>query len=542
MRDKALGDIRDTLTDWFTATSGKSRQVFRYSSAWSSLIGYPADFFSDTELNDHHFHYGYYVVAAATLARFDPAWADSYGPMVEMLIRDVNSPDRGDAMFPYLRYFNAYSGHDYAAGPAPYDGGNNQESSSEAMNAAYGMIMWGEATGNKAIRDAGVYIYTTQAAAINDYWFNDNGEALPAGYTSPIVPVIWTNGGTGGLFFGNGERAYKFGINTLPVTGGFLYLTAGAAQRNYDALQAAPRLGGENANEWRDIHLSALALADGPAALAGLNQLGNYSVPASGGLPYTNEHGETKAHTYHWIANLAALGRVDRSLTANYPGAVAFTRNGAKSYVVTNVSGADLTVTFSDCTRVIAPRGKVTVTGPSAATLGSAPGGRGLSVPIPGWPACVADPDPEEPVDPGNPVDPAHPMDPETPIAPVTRPAPPLTRTPGPGAKTSTLKITRVTVTKGRYRKSKKAIRVRKAARVTIKFATSADFKPNAKVSLVIGKTIGRAKLVRKSARTWVAHVKVKAKVNTKRGKVTIRYGKAGKKPSIANRKLLRIR
>ena len=61
-----------TLTDWFTASPGKSEQLFYYDKNWGTLIGYPASYGSDQELNDHHFHYGYFIAAAATLARFDP--------------------------------------------------------------------------------------------------------------------------------------------------------------------------------------------------------------------------------------------------------------------------------------------------------------------------------------------------------------------------------------------------------------------------------------------------------------------------------------
>ena len=76
-RDAALGAIRSTLTDWFTASPGKSEQLFYYDKNWGTLIGYPASYGSDQELNDHHFHYGYFIAAAATLARFDPAWAST---------------------------------------------------------------------------------------------------------------------------------------------------------------------------------------------------------------------------------------------------------------------------------------------------------------------------------------------------------------------------------------------------------------------------------------------------------------------------------
>ncbi|GAB3932438.1 hypothetical protein GCM10027614_01630 [Micromonospora vulcania] len=165
-RTSALNAIRSTLTDWFTASAGKTSRVFYYDANWGTLIGYPASYGSDQELNDHHFHYGYFIAAAATLAKFDPSWATAsqYGTMVDLLIRDADNYDRTDTRFPYLRDFDIYAGHDWASGHGSFGSGNNQESSSEGMNFANALIQWGQATGNTAVRDAGVFLYTTQAA------------------------------------------------------------------------------------------------------------------------------------------------------------------------------------------------------------------------------------------------------------------------------------------------------------------------------------------------------------------------------------------
>src|SRR5690606_20387299 len=66
-RDSLVGAVRTRLTDWMTASPGETQRLFAYNQNWGTLIGYPASYGSDTELNDHHFHYGYYVVAAATV-------------------------------------------------------------------------------------------------------------------------------------------------------------------------------------------------------------------------------------------------------------------------------------------------------------------------------------------------------------------------------------------------------------------------------------------------------------------------------------------
>ena len=66
--------IETEMQTWFTATGGKSTNLFYYDPNWGSLIGYPASYGSDTSLNDHHFHYGYWIHSAALTGLFDPNW------------------------------------------------------------------------------------------------------------------------------------------------------------------------------------------------------------------------------------------------------------------------------------------------------------------------------------------------------------------------------------------------------------------------------------------------------------------------------------
>ena len=244
VRDGALGAIRETLTDWFTATPGKTEQVFYYDRNWGTLIGYPASYGSDEELNDHHFHYGYFIAAAATLARFDPDWAGAgqYGGMVDELIRDANNYDRTDTRYPYLRDFDIYAGHDWASGHGAFAAGNNQESSSEGMNFANALIQWGQVTGNTAVRDAGIFIYTTQAAAIGQYWFDVDGSTFPAGWKHTAVGMVWGDGGSYATWF-SAEPEKIQGINMLPITGGHLYLgyRPEYVRKNYQEIVAGRR-------------------------------------------------------------------------------------------------------------------------------------------------------------------------------------------------------------------------------------------------------------------------------------------------------------
>ncbi|WP_254909658.1 glycosyl hydrolase [Micromonospora sp. NBS 11-29] len=365
VRDKAVTAMKTRLTNWLTAGSGETGQLFYYDRNWGTLIGYPASYGSDEDLNDHHFHYGYFVAAAATVAKFDPGWAADtrYGGMVDLLIRDANNYDRADGRFPYLRDFDIYAGHDWASGLAPFFAGNNQESSSEGMNFANALIQWGQATGNTAVRDAGVYLWTTQSAAISEYWFDVYDENFPAAFGHKTVGMVWGDGGSYSTWFSAAPEMIQ-GINMLPITGGHLYLGdyPDYVKANYAELVANK---GGPPTVWQDIVWEFLALGDGDQALSNFR--------ANSG--FTSEEGESKAHTFHWIRNLAALGTVDTSITANHPLAKVFRKGTARTYVASNITARSLTVTFSNGTTLVVPAGKTATSGAYTWSGGSATGG-----------------------------------------------------------------------------------------------------------------------------------------------------------------------
>ncbi|EGX58436.1 putative glycosyl hydrolase [Streptomyces zinciresistens K42] len=335
-RDRLLGLIKGRLEEWFTV-GGASE--FSYDKEWRTLIGYPASYGSDQELNDHHFHYSYYVMAAAIVAQYDPAWAadSQWGGMVKQLVKDAANPSRNDSAYPFLRGFDVYAGHSWASGHSAFAAGNNQESSSESVNLSAALILWGSATGDKALRDQGVYMLTTESEAIAQYWFDADQQVYPQNFNNDVVGMVWGSGGAHSTWWtANPEEIH--GINFLPVTGGSLPLA-----REKDMLRRSvaemERENGGPAVEWRDVFWEVQALYDPGKAMEQWNQ-------GSGG--YTPEAGETKAHTYHWIATLNSLGAPDMSVTANTPTAVAFTGNGTTTYAAHNYGSQACSVLFSD--------------------------------------------------------------------------------------------------------------------------------------------------------------------------------------------------
>jgi endoglucanase Acf2 len=337
--------VKARLEDWLTATDPagkpKAKRVFAYEKRWGTLIGYPASYGTDVELNDHHFHYGYFIRAAAEIARRDPAWAkdERWGGMIKLLIRDIASADRQDKLFPFLRNFDPYAGHSWASGHARFADGNNNESSSEAMNAWYGMILFGQATGDRALRDLGIWLYTTEMTAIEDYWLGVHSDTFAKGYTASVVTMVWGGKGANGTWF-SAEPEAVHGINFLPITGGSLYLGRypDYVKKNWDAM-LAERKGGE-LRQWRDVLLMYRALSDPADALKRFDAIVEKLNP---------EDGNSLAATYHWIATMNALGQVDRMVSADHPQSATFVKDGKRTHAVYRGPGdARTAVRFSD--------------------------------------------------------------------------------------------------------------------------------------------------------------------------------------------------
>ena len=357
IRKELVKLLQTRLEAWFDGND--TERFFYYHRPWNTLIGYPDSYGSAETLNDHHFHYSYFIKAAATIAQYDPDWVKSehYGGMIDLLIRNCANYDREDKRFPWMRFFDPYAGHSWASGNAGFASGNNQESSSESMNFATSLILYGEAIGDKKIRDLGIFWHATEAEAIKNYWFDNDGAVFPKGFGSPCVGMIWGDGGTYGTWWtANPEEIH--GINFLPLTGGSLYLARDPefVRRNFDSLVAANKRfhnagfegDAEKLTTWQDIVFEYLALSDPVDADRRYQNNGANSK---------SEFGETKAHTAQWIAALKSLGKYDESVRANWPTAVSFTNKDKQIYVVYNASSETKPVKFSDGTSFDVPSG-----------------------------------------------------------------------------------------------------------------------------------------------------------------------------------------
>jgi endoglucanase Acf2 len=364
--------LKSELADWFTAETNGNLDTFKYfvyDDEWNTLLGLEEAFASHQQLNDHHFHYGYFVRAAAEICRMDISWcgADQYGPMIELLIRDF-AGDADDPMFPRLRNFDPANGFSWASGPANFVRGNNNESTSEAANAYGAIVLYGLITGQDDLVEKGMYLHASTAAAYWQYWnnidgYNNAGEEadnFPPGYDRITTSIIWGDGSAFATFF-SGAFAHILGIQGLPSNPLILHVGQYADYMvDYVALGLSEstniKPSGLPDDQWRDLWWNLWAMTDPTAAIADYETVTDYAPEA----------GETKAHTYHWIYTFQKLGQLATgtgTLTADYPAALAFNNSGVTSYVVYNFGGQTLAVSFSDGQVVnAAPNGFTVVT------------------------------------------------------------------------------------------------------------------------------------------------------------------------------------
>lgn len=216
-----LNNLRSRLSAWLDGTNA---QPLVYDSTWGGIVSAAGIKASDADFgqgyyNDHHFHYGYHVYAAAVVARADASWASSYRDKALWLVRDIANPCRSDPYFPRFRNFDWFVGHSWAAGLFEFGDNRNQESSSEAVNAWYGVELLGRALDDTDLTNVGAILRAVETASAQTYWqVTSASDIYPAPFKSHhVVGVLWSTKVDFGTFFGANPE-YIYGIQMLPFT------------------------------------------------------------------------------------------------------------------------------------------------------------------------------------------------------------------------------------------------------------------------------------------------------------------------------------
>lgn len=172
--------------------------------------------------------------------------------------------------FPIQRTYDPYSGHSWAAGLAPFQDGNNQESSSEAINAWNAVALWGQVINNQTLEQTGRWMLSNEIATANKAWRNvDTSNGYLKEYTSPVASLSFGGKRTYSTFFSDESNA-KLGIQLIPMSPVMVHFASdkGAIQRKL-AAQDKP-------NDYNvalgDYLIMYLALTDPRAAQDAMNR------------------------------------------------------------------------------------------------------------------------------------------------------------------------------------------------------------------------------------------------------------------------------
>ena len=172
--------LRPLLAKWL---EWNNPNPFVYDTTWGGLVttralANPSLDFGQGRYNDHHFHYGYFLYAAAALAKGDPEFATRYQPGLLALVRDIANPSGSDPHFPRFRHMDFFRSHSWASGLLNNAYGRDQESTSEAVNAWYGMQLLGLVLGDARMSEIGRLLLALEVDGARTYWQIPNSSTI----------------------------------------------------------------------------------------------------------------------------------------------------------------------------------------------------------------------------------------------------------------------------------------------------------------------------------------------------------------------------
>jgi endo-1,3(4)-beta-glucanase len=197
----------------------QQRYPLVYDTDWKGVVssatyvtGDPGVDFGNSFYNDHHFHYGYFIHAAAIIGYLDPSWLAANKDYVNTLVRDASNPSAQDTFFPVSRSFDWYNGHSWAKGLFESADGKDQESSSEDAMFAYGLKMWGKTIGDHSMEARGNLMLSVLTRSFKDYFLLEQSNVnQPSNFIGNKV--------TGIMFENKIDHTTYFGANLEYIQG-----------------------------------------------------------------------------------------------------------------------------------------------------------------------------------------------------------------------------------------------------------------------------------------------------------------------------------
>ncbi|OHT01083.1 putative endo-1,3(4)-beta-glucanase 2 [Tritrichomonas foetus] len=247
----------------------KQTYPLAYDTTWKGVVsqaGITGDRLSDfgnSYYNDHHFHYGYFIHAAAIIAHIEPSWVNEGNNkvFVNMLIRDYANPSTKDKYFPIHRAFDFYHGHSWATGIFMAADGKDEESTSEDYNSYYGMKLWAKIIGDEDMEARANIILGILQNSVNKYMLYAEGNVQPQQVQGNYIAGITFMNKIHHATYFSGEIKCIQGIQMIPLTPmSNFYRKAEFVKREWNDLLAPIVDGVEDG--WRGILMANLALID----------------------------------------------------------------------------------------------------------------------------------------------------------------------------------------------------------------------------------------------------------------------------------------
>ncbi|OJD21817.1 hypothetical protein ACJ73_06842 [Blastomyces percursus] len=268
----------NTLKDAFaTFVNNKQQLPLVYDNVWKGIVssgtyetGDPGLDFGNTFYNDHHFHYGYFILSAAIIGSLDPSWIDANKAWVNALVRDAANSVSDDPLFPFSRGFDWYNGHSWAKGLFESIDGKDQESTSEDTMFAYAVKMWGKVVKDPSMEARGNMMLGILARSLNNYFLmkSDNVNQPPNFTSNKVTGILFENKADHTTYFGS-NLEYIQGIHMLPIIPSSAYTRhKDFVREEWDAMfsESASTPASKVQGGWQGVLYSNLALIDPDAS------------------------------------------------------------------------------------------------------------------------------------------------------------------------------------------------------------------------------------------------------------------------------------
>ncbi|KAG0045532.1 hypothetical protein BGZ83_009263 [Gryganskiella cystojenkinii] len=206
----------------------ENRQMFPlvYDTTWKGMISLqgleqgPLADFGNSWYNDHHYHYGYFIHAAAIIRYMDPTWrTEELKTYVQVLLRDVANPSQDDVFFPVFRSFDWFMGHSWSQGVFVAYDGKDVESISEDINLFYAMSLWANVTEQPNLQHLGQIMLTVARRSIQSYFLleDDNKNHPPVFVGNKVTGILFENKVDHTTYFSPRIECIQ-GIQMIPAT------------------------------------------------------------------------------------------------------------------------------------------------------------------------------------------------------------------------------------------------------------------------------------------------------------------------------------